>query len=1406
MPFLTSTINPYVWCYVIEDPDPKQKRVFINNVALNIETLQPIATYDMGIPQFNFQPVSTSQTSPDEFYTTATPGNNWYDWPVVLTTGKHGLSHSDSRATWPSRIGSWDPWILFLDYNAVNGRAFYNKLTDFNYIFWPRDLVGEPTSLRNDVWIGYDLARSAAQRLINTTTASTTTGTDGWFIPAILRDDNQWIVLDQNYYGTGIVWANLSGSAPTFNLITRNDRLQHFVLGQDDYGRAWFLEVHGNDHNYTVQVVGMNSLTQGTTTLNQISQTLLSNVTGGYTRVINQFPSNFKPGNSKRRVFYSSHYSGVGNAAVLQPRRFVWQQDTGNISYSVCNMIYNESGASFSSYGQVCTDSTTNYNEYGINSWFIKPHVFYKNGKHYITFCNVEKSLAVYRTERWNANAKQRTWLTYEIGDGENDDQLTFHSVINWSTIDDLPKMFMPLNTDGDKMLVFQIGRVVELAFTTTQGWTVKNTVNLDVRAYGQDSTGRIYLVDRSGSPAWWWTTNADSVIHSGYNNIYTYDSNLPHNIEVTYDQVEYNYTGNPISANCVVNTNNKHLMRIHGASIAVPFSPFNSIDSSSYSLSTSTAVGVAGRVSTPNYEGYNFRTGDFCVEFWMYNMVPFSSQTNLCGIIGHKTNNDYYGWQIWRNGDSKLALRLSRGTPGTTGITFDFKSNTDVGTGVWEHWALVRQSGALKWYRNGVLDGQVASDHDIYDYYALLWLGFNNTNSIYYSGFLNNVRVVKGNCVYTGDFTPPTGDLTAVQSSGPNINAITVGQCSLLTCQKADIYDAANLVDTSLILKICGVDGEIPGATFSDGSTKKQISTINGTATIPIVINSDAPASIACFSIIPLTWVTPTGAITAGASEEAYSFQLDVEGDDGAVYSITAGSLPPGLTLNSSTGLISGIPVNEQPTTYTFSVTVANTTESQTRNFTLYCSLQRPIVTSISYPQAENNIFIFDTVGNEIFGINGQNFREGAQVRINGSPVTTTYIGDTLLQIISPALTSGNHNLTVYNTDNVLSTVFSIQYSSLPSFLTDTYLSPVLEGLNCDIPIIATSDSALTWEILNSNLPGSCSFNTTTQRITGNPGMVGTSAQYSLQLKITDTENQSIVKSYIFATYRVGSVGQQQWTTPGTYTWTCPVNITSVSALAIGAGGSGGNGVQSHYTNGNGGGGGGLGWKNNIPVTPGQTYTIVVGEGANNGNSGGNSYFISLATVAGYGGSGGSTRTGGTYVGDGGGNGGNGGLGGGAGGGGAGGYTGTGGYGGRGDYLSNTPLQSGGNGTAGGGGGGGAAFNSYGNGNGINAGGGGGGTGIYGPSSDGIGAVMVYDSFFGGVGYGGGGGSGGTNGEAGSGNFYYLDPDPGGSGGNYGGGGGAPYYSGSSQGGGGAVRLIWGPNRLWPNSNTADI
>lgn len=70
------------------------------------------------------------------------------------------------------------------------------------------------------------------------------------------------------------------------------------------------------------------------------------------------------------------------------------------------------------------------------------------------------------------------------------------------------------------------------------------------------------------------------------------------------------------------------------------------------------------------------------------------------------------------------------------------------------------------------------------------------------------------------------------------------------------------------------------------------------------------------------------------------------------------------------------------------------------------------------------------------------------------------------------------------------------------------------------------------------------------------------------------------------------GIVGQAKWDQPGTYTWVCPPDVTSICAVLIGGGahGSGGNNYNIK-----GGFGGGLRYQNDIPVVPGTSYTIVI-------------------------------------------------------------------------------------------------------------------------------------------------------------------------------------------------------------------
>lgn len=234
-----------------------------------------------------------------------------------------------------------------------------------------------------------------------------------------------------------------------------------------------------------------------------------------------------------------------------------------------------------------------------------------------------------------------------------------------------------------------------------------------------------------------------------------------------------------------------------------------------------------------------------------------------------------------------------------------------------------------------------------------------------------------------------------------------------------------------------------------------------------------------------------------------------------------------------------------------------------------------------------------------------------------------------------------------------------------------------------------------------------------------------------------------------------VAAPGQQQYG-PGTYTWVAPEGVTSISVVCIGAGGGG-----DAYQVGGGGGGGGLCYKNNHPVTPGESYTVVVGGGGNYGTGGSTSFSDVMTAYGAQGARSDPPHLGGTATGgDANFSGGNGGVAG----------------------------VSGQNG-AGFGGGGGAAYS---------AAGGGGGAGGYGAPGGG-GAGGPAGSPNGSTGGGGGVGLFGTTVAGTAGTKF--------SAGSLGGGSGNAYNNGPRPGAHGGARIIWpGATRQFPSTNVGDV
>ena len=350
---------------------------------------------------------------------------------------------------------------------------------------------------------------------------------------------------------------------------------------------------------------------------------------------------------------------------------------------------------------------------------------------------------------------------------------------------------------------------------------------------------------------------------------------------------------------------------------------------------------------------------------------------------------------------------------------------------------------------------------------------------------------------------------------------------------------------------------------------------------------------------------------------------------------------------------------------------------------------------------------------------------------------------------------------------------------------------------------------SSVTYSVVGS-LPGGLS-------ISGNSisgiSMAPSGSNVSVTIRATDAFGSSNYSDRTFNIKSIVNAGEVLFDSTGSRSWTVPEGVTSICTVIIGGGGACYSGVGGYSS----GAGGGLGYKNHIPVSPGDTVSVTVGTGGVFNTAGGTSSItVNSNTYSATGGQGGignySFTTGGSPSAncDGGGTGGGGRPRGqtqitqyiAGGGGGAAGYSGNGGHGAGGDTTntSGNDYRSAESGQGGGGGGGsGVVYNSV---NYIGAAAGGGGVGIYGQGANGnagfpdIEVTNGMDFYILGM-----GGSGGANG---------LSPQTNpGSGGKYGGGGGG-YYTSTNfnptwtnyRGGQGGVRIIWGTGRAFPSTN----
>ncbi len=317
-----------------------------------------------------------------------------------------------------------------------------------------------------------------------------------------------------------------------------------------------------------------------------------------------------------------------------------------------------------------------------------------------------------------------------------------------------------------------------------------------------------------------------------------------------------------------------------------------------------------------------------------------------------------------------------------------------------------------------------------------------------------------------------------------------------------------------------------------------------------------------------PTPTITSTSPLPIGITGSFYSFQFTATGGTGAyTWAVVQGSVPPGLSLNSS-GQLSGTPTT--PITSTFIVRVTSVgTITTSSNGTFQLTINPPLsVATTSLPG----------------GVFGQAYSAPLQAAGGRPPYFWSLFSGVLpvgLQISSSGIifgtptALGTYNFQVRVSDALERNAFASLSITInpPVAITTNSLNPGTVGAAYSVGLSATGGwTPYAWSVVQGTLPTGLSLNATSGVISGTPTVAGV---FSFTARVQDSTNGSATRGLSISitgsaggltvtttSLPSGVAGQPYSTglaaTGGTlpYSWSIPQG-TLPPGLLIGAGGS---------------------------------------------------------------------------------------------------------------------------------------------------------------------------------------------------------------------------------------------------------
>lgn len=210
---------------------------------------------------------------------------------------------------------------------------------------------------------------------------------------------------------------------------------------------------------------------------------------------------------------------------------------------------------------------------------------------------------------------------------------------------------------------------------------------------------------------------------------------------------------------------------------------------------------------SKSSQEKFNFRDGDFTVDWWEYRLASTSGKA----AISRSSTGAYPGYVLGYSDGTTMRCYLT--SNGSSWDIANAKSMGSVVTNTWTHYAITRSGNTFRTFKNGVQQDTWTSSATILpSTSALLSLALYNGN--YFYGYIDEFRMIKGYAAYTANFTPPTSQYLM---SGINWNVRT----------SASMYSGSEITpDMTLTTSVggAGLDVTVTSTNASDGYLNFQV------------------------------------------------------------------------------------------------------------------------------------------------------------------------------------------------------------------------------------------------------------------------------------------------------------------------------------------------------------------------------------------------------------------------------------------------------------------------------------------------------------------------------------------------------------------------------------------------------